>query len=229
MSNGKWQPSRACWQPLNEEYGNLISPIRPANETAFPRRCEQKANDPRSPAPSLSQEAPPSPSHVDKRAVNFIFSGKQSPSSPSLPALPRAWASRYSWPEPSSCSCKGFPPHPWWCYWMGNTICRCHPSWLLVLLCVLPLCLSLPASTLPQLQVQVCVPWWGCGTRVVPQLQPPDIAVSVQAPGVSVALMSNESQHSHSPQTCAFCRDISKELQLGGTAVPFLIFLVHHL
>jgi len=88
VSNGKWQPSRACWQPLNEEYGNLISPIRPANETASPRRCEQKANNPHSPAPSLSQEAPPSPFCVDKRAVNFIFSGKQSPSSSSLPPFP---------------------------------------------------------------------------------------------------------------------------------------------
>lgn len=88
MSNGKWQPSRACWQSLNEEYGNLISPIRPANETAFPRRCEQKANDPHSPAPSLSQEAPPSPFPVDKCAVNFIFSGKQRPVSSSLPPFP---------------------------------------------------------------------------------------------------------------------------------------------
>lgn len=105
MSNGKWQPSRACWQPLNEEYGNLISPIRPANETAFPRRCEQKANDPLFPALSLSQEAPPSSICIDKRAVNFIFLASRAPDHLPHP-LPEPWASRYSCPEPFSCSCK---------------------------------------------------------------------------------------------------------------------------
>lgn len=86
MSNGKWQASHACWQPLNEEYGNLISPIRPANETAFPRRCEQKANDPHSQAPSLSQEAPPSLSLADNRAVNFISTASRAPAL--LPCCP---------------------------------------------------------------------------------------------------------------------------------------------
>lgn len=123
MSNGKWQPSRACWQPLNEEYGNLISPIRPANETAFPRRCEQKANDLRSLAPSLSQEAPSSPFHVDKRAVNFIFSRKQSPSLSFLTTFPRLGSAGIPGLSlPLAPARASFPTHG------GVTICRCHPS-----------------------------------------------------------------------------------------------------
>lgn len=72
VSNGKWQGSRDGWQALNEEYGNLISPIRPANETAFPsNRCEQKAKDMCISSPSLSWDAVSF--CADKGAANFIF------------------------------------------------------------------------------------------------------------------------------------------------------------
>lgn len=64
MGNGS--PAALAGSPLMKNME--ISSVQSGQQMKLlsPRRCEQKANDPRSPAPSLSQEAPPSPFRVDK-------------------------------------------------------------------------------------------------------------------------------------------------------------------